>query len=162
MISLLEVAERSQKGPKMDETAWNMGIFDKMNELVKRYDITAPDDPPYFNEDDEIVDKVFEAAIDYLAERGVYCITNGRIINFTEGRAGNTSAPYRRARRAQPHTGAPRAVQRRTGPPRGKKLRPDRFMRLPRRVQFRRGRRLRGDGYATRSVRGAARVSVAS
>ena len=83
MISLLEVAERSQKGPKMDETAWNMGIFEKMNELVKRYDITVPENPPYFNADDEIVEKVFQAAIDYLAERGIYCISNGRVINFT-------------------------------------------------------------------------------
>ncbi len=83
MISLLEVAERSQKGPKMDETTWNMGIFTKMNELVKRYDIEVPADCPYFNQDDELVDKVFQAAVDYLAERGVYCVSNGRVINFT-------------------------------------------------------------------------------
>lgn len=83
MISLLEVAERAQKGPKMAEDAWNMGIFEKMNELVKRYDISVPADCPFFNEDDEIVEKVFQAAVDYLAERGVYCISNGRVINFT-------------------------------------------------------------------------------
>ena len=83
MLSLLDVAERAQKGPKMEENAWNMGIFSKMNELVKRYDIRVPKDCAFFNEDDEIVEKVFQAAIDYLVERGVYCISNGRVIQFS-------------------------------------------------------------------------------
>lgn len=70
MLSLLDVAERAQKGPKMEENIWNMGIFSKMNELVKRYDIRVPKDCAFFNEDDEVVEKVFQAAIDYLVERG--------------------------------------------------------------------------------------------
>jgi len=75
---------KSPGAPKGNSNAYKHGAYTKeMNELVKRYDITVPDDPPYFNEDDEVVDKVFEAAVDYLAERGIYCITNGRIINFT-------------------------------------------------------------------------------
>ncbi len=45
MISLLEVAERSQKAPKLAEDAWNMGIFEK------RYDIKKPADCLFFNED---------------------------------------------------------------------------------------------------------------
>jgi methylamine--corrinoid protein Co-methyltransferase len=83
VISLLDVAERAQKGPKMDENAWNMGLFEKMNELIKRYDIRVPDDCAFFNEDDDVVEKVFQAAIDFLAEQGVYFVSNGRVIQFT-------------------------------------------------------------------------------
>ncbi len=27
MLSLLDIAERMQRGPKMDENAWNMGLI---------------------------------------------------------------------------------------------------------------------------------------
>jgi len=36
MLSLLDIVERMQRGPKMDENAWNMGLFRKMNELTER------------------------------------------------------------------------------------------------------------------------------
>ena len=48
MLSLLEIAERAQKGPKMDENAWNMGLFRKMNELTQKYGILYPADQPVF------------------------------------------------------------------------------------------------------------------
>ncbi len=31
MLSLLDIAERMQRGPKMDENVWNMGLFQKMS-----------------------------------------------------------------------------------------------------------------------------------
>lgn len=82
MISLLEVAERAQKGPKMEDKAWNMSLFRKMNELTQRYDIRVPDDCSFFNEDDDAVEKVFQAGIDFLTEQGVYCVTTSRVIQF--------------------------------------------------------------------------------
>ncbi len=36
MISLLEVAERTQKGPKMEEKEGNLSLFRKLNALVKK------------------------------------------------------------------------------------------------------------------------------
>ncbi|MCL4369606.1 MAG: monomethylamine:corrinoid methyltransferase [Chloroflexi bacterium] len=83
MISLLDVAERAQKGPKMDDMTWNMSLFHKMNELARRYDICVPSDCSYFNEDEAILDRVFQAGIDFLVERGVYCVTTSRVIQFT-------------------------------------------------------------------------------
>ena len=38
MLSLLEIAERSQRGPKVEEKAWDMGLFRKMGELVGKYE----------------------------------------------------------------------------------------------------------------------------
>jgi methylamine--corrinoid protein Co-methyltransferase len=83
MISLLDIAERSQKGPKMEDKVWNMAIFRKMNELVKRHDIQVPVDCPFFNEDDAIVEKVYQAGIDFIVEQGIYCMTTSRVIQLT-------------------------------------------------------------------------------
>ena len=95
MPSLLDVAERSQRGPKMEEKEWDMGLFQKMKELARRYDIVCPPDPPWFNLDDSLPERAFRAAVDFLVEQGVYCISTGRVIQFSE-------EEVREAIRAQP------------------------------------------------------------
>ena len=83
MISLLEVAERSQRGPKMDEKEWDMNLFRKISALLKKYEIKQPTDGTWFNMDDGLVDRAFEAAIEFLSENGVYCITTNRVVQFS-------------------------------------------------------------------------------
>ena len=84
MISLLEVAERTQKGPKMDENDWNMGLFRKMNALARKYEIQYPKDGSWFNADESMVERAWQAALDFLVEDGVYCISTGRVVRFSE------------------------------------------------------------------------------
>ena len=84
MLSLLDIAERMQKGPKTDENDWNMGLFRKMNELTEKYGLTYPRDQPVFNIDDEMADNAFSAAIEFLTDVGIYCISTGRVMQFTE------------------------------------------------------------------------------
>lgn len=84
MLSLLEIAERMQRGPKMDENAWNMGLFQKMNELTERYRLFYPEDAPVFNLDDGMADRAFRAAIDFLVETGIYCTTTSRVLQLSE------------------------------------------------------------------------------
>ena len=84
MLSLLDIAERIQKGPKMNDEAWSMGLFRKMNELTERYQLYYPKDAPVFNLDDDIADRAFRAALDFMVETGVYCLSTGRVIQFTE------------------------------------------------------------------------------
>ena len=83
MLSLLEIAERSQKGPIVEEKAWDMGLFHKMNELTLKYELVYPDDGSFFNTDDGIVDRAFQATIDFLVEEGVYCVPNNRVIKLS-------------------------------------------------------------------------------
>ena len=83
MLSLLEIAERSQKGPKVEEKAWDMGLFRKMSELVKKYEIAYPGQGVWFNTDAALVDRVFEAALEFLTTTGVYCVSTGRVIELT-------------------------------------------------------------------------------
>ena len=86
MLSLLEIAERTQKGPKVEEKQWDLGLFAKMSQLVKKYEITLPKEKyhPWFNEDDSLVDRAFQAAVEFLTEKGVYCLSTGRVVQFSE------------------------------------------------------------------------------
>jgi methylamine--corrinoid protein Co-methyltransferase len=83
MLSLLDIAERTQKGPKMEVKAWDLGIFRKMQELGRRHDIRHPGGRLWFNEDDALPERAFRAAVDFLTEMGVYCLTTGRVIQFS-------------------------------------------------------------------------------
>lgn len=85
MISLLEIAERTQKGPKVEEKEWDIGLFRKISELTAKYEIKAPKEQhyPWFNLDDSLLDRAFEAALEFLVEKGVYCITTNRVLEFS-------------------------------------------------------------------------------
>ena len=84
MLSLLDIAERTMKGPKMEVRDWEMGHFRTMNGLVKKYGITCPNDGTFFNRDTQLPDKAWAAAMEFLTTRGAYCFTTGRLIQFTE------------------------------------------------------------------------------
>ena len=84
MISLLDIAERTQKGRKMVEDAWNMSLYQKIQQLVKEYDIPKYSaDKPFLNMDDELPRRAFQAGVDLIVEHGVYCITTGRVVELT-------------------------------------------------------------------------------
>jgi methylamine--corrinoid protein Co-methyltransferase len=85
VISLLDIAERTQKGHKVSEDAWNMSFFRKVSELVKRYEIPKyTQDTPLLNMDDKLTERAFQAGVDLIAEHGVYCISTGRVAEFTK------------------------------------------------------------------------------
>jgi methylamine--corrinoid protein Co-methyltransferase len=63
---------------------WNMGLFKLMRQLTKRFrlDRNLPD--KFFDIDDEYLDALFDAAVAFLTEKGVYCTSTNRAITFTE------------------------------------------------------------------------------
>ena len=84
MLSLLAVAERLQKGPKMDEKQWDMTTFKHVTASAQKYGLKYPHDGTYFNFDDDLPGAALEAAIAYLVEMGLYCVSNRRILKFDE------------------------------------------------------------------------------
>ena len=85
MLSLLDIAERSQKGRKLNEDEWNMSLFHKITELAKKYEIPTYDPSmPFLNLDEALAERAFQAGVDLLAEHGVYCITTGRVMEFSK------------------------------------------------------------------------------
>jgi len=83
MITLLEIAERTQTGEKVEEKKWDMEFFRIISELVKKYGIEFPKEHHFINMDDELVERAFEAAIELLEKVGIYCITTRRRVNLS-------------------------------------------------------------------------------
>lgn len=83
MITLLEIAERTQTGEKVEEKKWDMEFFRTISELVKKHGIEIPEEPGFINMDDELVERAFEAAIELLEKVGVYCITTRRCVRLS-------------------------------------------------------------------------------
>lgn len=83
MITLLEIAERTQTGEKIEEKKWDKAFFENIMKLVKKYGIAVPAKHRYINMDDDLVARAFEAAIEFLEMTGIYCITTRRRVAFT-------------------------------------------------------------------------------
>lgn len=81
-MSLLEVAERAYSGPRMEEMDWNMGLFKAMQSLVQKHRLAYSGPDLHMSVDDDYVGRAFQAAVEFLSSRGVYCITTNRAIQF--------------------------------------------------------------------------------
>jgi hypothetical protein len=95
MISLLDVAERIRRGPKLDEKAWGLGLFKKLQALTVQYDLKQAGPERFYEVDDAYADALFQAAVDLLVDLGVYCTTTHRTVRFSEDevRAAAREAP---------------------------------------------------------------------
>jgi methylamine--corrinoid protein Co-methyltransferase len=83
MISLIEIAERTQTGEKVEEKKWDMEFFQTISRLAKKYDIKTPETHCYINRDDELAERAYEAAVEFLETVGIYCITTRRRIRLS-------------------------------------------------------------------------------
>jgi len=83
MIDLIEVFDRADQGPLISDTDYYMGRFvPKLAEVIARYKIKW-DKNTIVNTDDDLADRVFQAAIDLLAETGAYCSDSNRVMEFS-------------------------------------------------------------------------------
>lgn len=82
MIDLIEVFERADNGLLMQDTDYYMNRFvPKLAEIIDRYQIKW-DRQTIVNSDDDLVDRVFQAAVDLIAEAGAYCPDTNRVMQF--------------------------------------------------------------------------------
>lgn len=83
MIDLLEVFDRADTGPLIPDTDYYLGRFvPKLAETIARYGIKW-DRKTIVNTDDDLADRVFQAAIDLIAEAGAYCSDTSRVMEFS-------------------------------------------------------------------------------
>jgi hypothetical protein len=68
----------------MNEKDWNLGLFRTMQKLVTENDLAYTGPEQYYNVDDDYVERVFHATVQFLVERGTYCVSTNRVIHFTE------------------------------------------------------------------------------
>ena len=79
-----DVVGRSRNGPIMRENDFEMNILaPKIREVQEKYKIKLdPNTPVPF--DDSLADAVYQAALEFYAEVGTYCIDTNRVIKFTK------------------------------------------------------------------------------
>jgi len=83
MMDLIEVFDRADSGPLISDSDYYMERFvPKLQEVIARYKI-AWDRNTIINTDDDLTDRLFLAAVDLLAEAGVYCPDTNRVMEFS-------------------------------------------------------------------------------
>lgn len=83
MVPLLEIAERTQTGEKMEDKKWDKLFYETINRLVKKYAIVHPARHSYINTDDDLVERAYEAAVEFLEAMGLYCLSTRRRVILT-------------------------------------------------------------------------------
>ena len=81
---LMDIIQRSLTGPLMDEEDFNdQHVTQGLARVIKEYYIQINQEQ-IINQDDALADRVWEAAVDFLASSGVYCQTTNRVILFSK------------------------------------------------------------------------------
>ncbi|NJD58646.1 MAG: monomethylamine:corrinoid methyltransferase [Anaerolineae bacterium] len=81
-LRIMDVIQRSLRGPIVDEEQFDREhVTLGLRQVVKQYGIRL-DRSHVVNLDNELADRVWEAALDFLASSGIYCLDTGRIIQF--------------------------------------------------------------------------------
>jgi methylamine--corrinoid protein Co-methyltransferase len=85
------ITDRSENGPYMKEADFDMLLAKKVMDLVKKHKITF-DPEVLVPSDDELVDRVYQAAVELFMETGVYNQSTERRILFTLDEVGQSVA----------------------------------------------------------------------
>ena len=84
---LLDVFDRAENGPMLEEMEWDMQLVPQaVSRLIAQYDLKLkPVSENVVNQDDALADRLFSAALALAEELGVYCSSTNRRILFTRG-----------------------------------------------------------------------------
>lgn len=84
MVSFLEVCRRAATGPIVAPDDFDMERFvPNLRKAIARWGLEAPPKDAVIPWDDDLADRVFLAARDFLVDTGVYCPDTSRVILFT-------------------------------------------------------------------------------
>jgi len=82
--NFLDIFKKVLDGPVMTENDFEMKRFvPKVGEIARKYGIKYDKDNPV-PDDDEAADNLFNAAVEFLKEVGVYCQDTNRVMEFSE------------------------------------------------------------------------------
>ena len=81
--SFQEILTRTKEGPIIEEKAFDLSIFNKTQELQKKYHIRYNPETP-LDTKGEMADRVYQAGIELFLDIGTYCTTTRRAVKVTE------------------------------------------------------------------------------
>ena len=79
--NFLEICERSYHGPIVKKDDWDMTVVENVAELVEKYDLSW-DKNVITPVDDDLMDRMFQAAKELISGIGVYNISTERVIRL--------------------------------------------------------------------------------
>ncbi len=82
MPGFWEVIGRSESGPLFREREFDMQLSRIARGLAEKYDIRF-DPQQVITADDELADRLYQAALDLFLEVGIYCLDTGRLMKFS-------------------------------------------------------------------------------
>ena len=82
MPTLVDFMERATHGPILAESDFNLKVLiPNVRKIVREFDLRyAPQDP--VPADDALADRLYEAAVEFLVQTGIYCDGTNRLIQF--------------------------------------------------------------------------------
>lgn len=94
MADLLEICRRAQQGPTVSEESFDLDcLYATLTRLIKKYDIKYDPDNPVPS-DDALADKIFDAAVDFFAECGIYVRSTKTVVHFSRAEITEAVATY--------------------------------------------------------------------
>jgi methylamine--corrinoid protein Co-methyltransferase len=84
MVSFLEICRRAATGPIVAPDDFDMQrLVPNLQKAIAQHGLKAPPKDTVIPWDDDLADRIFLAAKDFLVETGVYCPDTNRVITFT-------------------------------------------------------------------------------
>jgi methylamine--corrinoid protein Co-methyltransferase len=96
MIGFWDVIDRSESGPLFKEKQFDMQLSGVARRLAQKYDIRY-DPQQVVPDDDNLADRLYQAALDLILEVGVYCRDTGRLMQFSRAEVERRSITPRTA-----------------------------------------------------------------
>ena len=85
IAEFLAVLERAETGPQVDIKNWDqVYIYETIKDLISKFDIQLDIKNPGVPFDDDLADRVFEAAMELAVKSGVYCTDTQRQMIFSK------------------------------------------------------------------------------
>lgn len=82
-MELIEIYRRAHSGEKVDENSYDIDrVYTAIVELIDKYDISYASENPV-SSDDALADRVFNAAVDFIEQVGIFCQDTSRVIKFS-------------------------------------------------------------------------------
>ena len=80
----LDILARAKYGERLTKAEWDMDcIVLPVRQLVRKYQLTR-DANQIIPQDDNLIDRLFQAGMELAVASGIYCIATGRVIKFSQ------------------------------------------------------------------------------
>jgi methylamine--corrinoid protein Co-methyltransferase len=82
-VSIYEMYDRAETGPKMAELDFDMGMVTEVRQLLTRYPEIKYKPENVVPQEDALADQLFEAALDLATKVGLFVLDTGRVARFS-------------------------------------------------------------------------------